>query len=70
MDLGELLKAYVDLPLREQAQFAAVVRAHQMFNSSDWKDELARRHGQIDLGREASIESVEQFVRALEMRNL
>jgi hypothetical protein len=66
MELADLTRAYHALPPQEQALFAAVVRAHQVFNGVEWKLELARRHAALDAGREVTVETVESFLGQLD----
>lgn len=68
MDVDALIKAYNALSAVEQSMFAAIVRAHQVFNSPEWREELARRNQQIDKGAAASMQAVEQLVRQLDVR--
>jgi len=68
MDVDALIKAYHTLPAVEQSMFAAVVRAHQVFNTPEWREELARRHQQMDRGTCASLSAVEHLIRQLDVR--
>ncbi len=68
MDVDALIKAYNALSAVEQSVFASVVRAHQVFNSPEWREELARRNQQIDKGAGVSLQAVEQLIRQLEVR--
>jgi len=68
MDVDALIKAYNALPVVEQSMFAAVVRGHQVFNAPEWREELARRHQQIDRGTSVTLDAVERLIRQLEIR--
>ena len=68
MDVDALIKAYTTLPAVEQSLFASVVRAHQVFNAHEWRDELARRHQQIERGDSVDLAAVERLIRQLETR--
>lgn len=68
MDVDALIKAYQALPAVEQSMVAAVVRAHQVFNSSEWRSELARRNQQIDQGTSVRLDAVERLIRQLDVR--
>jgi hypothetical protein len=68
MDVEALIKAYNALPAVEQSMLAAVIRAHQVFNSPEWREELARRHQLMDRGSCATLASVERLIRQLDVR--
>lgn len=68
MDVDALIKAYHALPAVEQSMFAAAVRAHQVFNTPEWRDEIARRNKQIDQGDSVSLAAVERLIRSLDVR--
>lgn len=68
MDVDALIKAYTALPAVEQSVFAAMVRSHQVYNTPEWRDELARRNQQIDRGAGVALEAVERLIRQLEVR--
>lgn len=68
MDVEALIKAYNALPAVEQSMLAAVIRAHQVFNTSEWRDELARRNQQIDRGSSVPLTAVEQLIKQLDVR--
>lgn len=69
MGLSDLLKSYHALPPGDRAVFAAMVRAHQVFNGPAWKQELARRHQLIDDGRCQSLGEIEALVARLDHAN-
>jgi hypothetical protein len=62
MGIGKLIRDYESLAPSEQALFAAAVRAHQIFNSSMWREEIARRHEVMEMGQAKKIDEVEQLV--------
>ncbi len=68
MDVDALIKAYATLPAVDQSMLAAVVRAHQLFNTHEWRDELARRHQRIDRGDLIDLNAVERLIRQLDTR--
>jgi hypothetical protein len=68
MDVDALIKAYNALPAVEQSMLAAVVRAHQVFNAPEWREELARRHQQMDRGATVTLAAVERLIRQLDVR--
>lgn len=68
MDVDGLIKAYRSLPTVEQSMFAAVVRSHQVFNTPEWREEIARRHQQIDRGAGVALAAVERIIRQLDVR--
>lgn len=68
MDVAALIKAYHSLPAVEQSMFAAMVRAHQIFNTPEWREELARRHQQMDRGATVTLAAVERLIRQLDVR--
>ena len=68
MDVDALIKAYHALPAVEQSMFAAVIRAHQVFNTPEWRSELARRNQQIDHGTGVRLDAVERLIQQLDVR--
>jgi hypothetical protein len=50
MSIDELARHYLALPPPERARFAAMVRAHEVFGTPTWREEIARRHRAIDAG--------------------
>jgi len=69
MEVYALIKAYNALPAVEQSMFAAVVRAHQVFNTPEWREEIARRHQQIDRGTGVTLATVERVIQQLDVRS-
>jgi hypothetical protein len=50
MGIEELARQYAALPPPERAVFAAMVRAHELFNTPTWREEIARRNRAIEGG--------------------
>lgn len=62
MVIAKLIREYESLTPADQAIFAAAVRAHQVLNSPRWRNEIARRHEDMESGRFAKIDEVAQLV--------
>lgn len=61
-----MLRAYHALPPAEQAAFAGMLRAHQLFNSDVWRNEISRRHQLLDCTRGLPMDRIEKLVKSLE----
>ena len=57
------------LALTDRDGVYGVVRAHQKFNTHEWRDELARRHQRIDRGDSVDLDSIERLIRQLDTRS-
>lgn len=51
MGIDELARHYAALPPPERALFAAMVRAHELFNTPAWREEIARRNRAVESGK-------------------
>ncbi len=53
---------YHGLESTEQAAFAAMVRAHQLFNTEIWRQEIARRGSQLESKPGTPIAEIERLL--------
>jgi len=65
--IKELLHHYHGLSPAEQAAFAGMLRAHQLFNTQVWRVELARRSHLLDASPGTPIEKIELLLKSLEV---
>jgi len=62
MGIDDLLRHYTALPAHERAVFAAMVRAHGLFNTPDWRSELARRHQAVESGKGVRMVNASELI--------
>ena len=55
MGIDELARQFAALPPAERALFAAMVRAHEVFNIHTWRAEIASRHRAVDAGKAVRV---------------
>jgi hypothetical protein len=64
--IKELLRNYHGLEPTEQAAFAGMIRAHRLFNTGTWREELCRRHLLLERNAGVPVADIEKLVETLE----
>ena len=64
MGLDDLARQFAALSPHEQALFRAMIRAHEVFNSPSWREEIARRNRAVEAGRGVRVVNATEVLAA------